>query len=150
MTFNSNTAQFTVSDHFTPHPQQCQQVLDPQENITKLWSDQPQPASPSTKPFNTEELKTAISKLKPGQGTDNILAEMIQHLGLKDEAPRNSCMAQKTAPPVWRKAKTIAIPKPEKNHCLQELQAHLPSLCYLPALGEAATMPHAMHRLQDD
>ncbi|KAJ8371111.1 hypothetical protein SKAU_G00111390 [Synaphobranchus kaupii] len=48
-------------------------------------SDHPQPASALTKPFDPEELEAALCLLKPGKaaGIDDVLAEMIQHLGPK-------------------------------------------------------------------
>ena len=44
-----------------------------------------QPASALNKPFNLEELKAAMSMLKPGKaaGIIDVLAEIIQHLGPK-------------------------------------------------------------------
>ena len=75
-----------------------------------------QPASALTQPFDLEELEAAMSMLKPEKvaGIDDALAEMIQHLGLKAWLLEmlNSFMAQKTIPPVWRKVKTVTIPKP--------------------------------------
>ena len=62
-----------------------------------------------------------LTRLKPGKaaGIDDVLAEMIQHLGPKAKTwlleMLNSCMAKKTIPPVWRNAKTVAIPKPGKD-----------------------------------
>ncbi|KAJ8349372.1 hypothetical protein SKAU_G00245020 [Synaphobranchus kaupii] len=68
-------------------------------------SDHPQPASALTKPFDPEELEAALCLLKPGKaaGIDDVLAEMIQHLGPKAKSwlleMLNSCMAKKTIPP---------------------------------------------------
>ncbi|CAM4735392.1 unnamed protein product [Leuciscus chuanchicus] len=83
--------------------------------------DHLQPARALTKPFHSQELEAAMSTLKPGKaaGIDDVLAEMIQHLGPKAKTwlleMLNSCMAEKIIPPVWRKAKTVAIFKPGKD-----------------------------------
>ncbi|KAL7383465.1 hypothetical protein ABVT39_011271 [Epinephelus coioides] len=54
--------------------------------------DDPQPASALTKPFDLQELEAALSMLKPGKaaGIEDILMEMILHLGPKAKAPRNA------------------------------------------------------------
>ena len=115
-----------------------------------MVSDQPQPASHLTKPFNLEQLETAIGKLKPGKaaGIDEILAEMIQHLGPKAKAwlleMLNTCMAQKTIPSVWRKAKVVAIPKPGKDPSSPKSYRPISLLCITYKLYERLLLQRLM------
>ncbi|CAM4556062.1 unnamed protein product [Leuciscus chuanchicus] len=68
--------------------------------------DHPQPARALTKPFDPQELEAAMSMLKPGKAAeiDDVLAEMIHHLGPKAKTwlleMLNSCMEEKIIPPV--------------------------------------------------
>ena len=127
---------------------------------SSTWSD-------LTKPFDLEELKAAVGMLKPGKaaGIHEVLAEMIQHLGTKAKtwllAMLNSCMAQKTTPPVWRKAKTVIIPKPGKDPSSPQSYRPFPSsalhwittstrgcysnsLCHLQTLQTPSMTPSAV------
>jgi hypothetical protein len=72
-------------------------------------------------PFCMDELKTALSQLKNSKaaGLDDILAEFLKHLGpiatkwlleLFDQ-----CRVTQMIPKMWRKARIIAIPKPDKD-----------------------------------
>ena len=104
--------------------------------------DHPQPASALTKPFDPEELEAALCSLKPGKtaGIDDVLAEMILHLGPKAKIwlleMLNTCMAKKTIPPVWRKAKTVAIPKPGKDPSSPKNYRPISLLCITDKLYE--------------
>ncbi|XP_077073341.1 putative RNA-directed DNA polymerase from transposon X-element [Siphateles boraxobius] len=112
--------------------------------------DHPQPARALTKPFDPQELEAAMSMLKPGKaaGIDDVLAEMIQHLGPKAKTwlleMLNSCMAEKVIPPVWRKAKTVAILKPGKDPSSPKSYRPISLLCITYKLYERLLLQRLM------
>ncbi|CAJ1061372.1 Hypp2004 [Xyrichtys novacula] len=120
------------------------------EHHRTVVSDQPQPASSLTKPFDIEELETALGKLKPRKtaGIDDILAEMLQHLGPKAKTwllkMLNTCMAQKTIPPVWRQAKVVAIPKPAKDPSSPKSYRPISLICITYKLYERLLLQRLM------
>lgn len=74
-----------------------------------------------TKPFTSEEFEAGLSTMKLGKaaGPDDILTEMIIHLGpaakqwLMDMC--NTCLQTQCKPTIWRKAIIIALLKPGKD-----------------------------------
>ena len=61
------------------------------------------------KPFSLDELSTGLSLLKPGKaaGLDDVLTEMLQHLGDTTKSwlldMRNECTRTTHIPSIWRK-----------------------------------------------
>ena len=68
-----------------------------------------------------EELAAALRRLKPGKspGLDSIFPEFILHAGLALKSLfcdfPTSCICQLKIPKIWRRALTVAIPKPENT-----------------------------------
>ena len=93
----------------------------PGEHHKTIVPSNNQPPTELTKPFSLEELATGLSLLKAGKaaGLDDLLTEMLQHLGNKAKSwlldMLNECTHTKHIPSIWRKAKVIAIPKPGKD-----------------------------------
>jgi len=73
-----------------------------------------------SEPFRPEELAAALRRLKPGKspGLDLIFPEFLLQAGsaLKSRYCDflSSCTRQLKIPKIWRRALTVAIPKPEK------------------------------------
>ena len=93
----------------------------PGEHHKTIVPSNNQPPTELTKPFSMDELATGLSLLKPWKaaGLDDLLTEMLQHIGKKVKAwlldMLNECTHTKHIPSIWRKAKVIAIPKPGKD-----------------------------------
>ena len=87
----------------------------PGEHHETMVPSNNQPPTELAKPFSLDELATGLSLLKPGKtaGLDDLLTEMLQHLGNKAKSWLmdiiNECTRTKHIPYVWRKAKVIAI-----------------------------------------
>ena len=80
--------------------------------------------SDSAEPFQVSELETALENMKsgPAAGYDNILPELLKHMGPRAKLWLTSFFSrvvhEKRLPQTWRqaRAKIIAIPKPRKDH----------------------------------
>ena len=88
-----------------------------------------------TKPFTSEEFEAGLSIMKLGKaaGPDDILSEMITHLGpaakqwLKDMY--NTCLQTQHIPTIWRKAIITAPLKPGKDPNLPKSYRPISLLC---------------------
>ena len=88
-------------------------------------------------PF-TEEISAALQKIKPATapGYDNIYVEFLKYLGPKARIWLSKffsrIMPTQSIQKIWRKAKVIAIEKPDKDPCLASnyRPISLLSVCY--------------------
>ena len=75
-------------------------------------------------PFTEEEISTGLQRTKPATapGYDNIHVEILKNLGLKARVWLSKffsrIIATHTIPKIWRKAKVIAVEKPDKDPSL--------------------------------
>ena len=100
------------------------------------WNTEGHPVSAIlTKPFSLDELATGLSLLKPGKaaGLDDLLTEMLQHIGSKAKSwllgMLNEYTRTKHIPPIWRKAKVIPIPKRGNDPCSPKSYSPISLLC---------------------
>ena len=77
-------------------------------------------------PFSPDDLTNALKHVKNGKvsGLDGVSAKMINHFGPQIlewlRTLFNSCALSKKLPRIWRKAKVVALLKPEKDPYLPE------------------------------
>ncbi len=108
--------------------------MPPGEHHKTIAPSYNQPPTELTKPFSLDELATGLSLLKPGKaaGLDDLLIEMLQHLGNKVKSwfldMLNECTRTKHIPSIWKEAKMITIPKPGKDPSSQK--GTVQSRCY--------------------
>jgi hypothetical protein len=103
------------------------------------WRDFMRNAPDKSKPppFSTEELRTALHRVKIGMapGYDNIHPEFLQHLGpigLEWLANFSHVTCESKIPKIWRQTKVIALENPGKDPNVAD-NYHLISLlsvCY--------------------
>ncbi|KAJ8392652.1 hypothetical protein AAFF_G00073260 [Aldrovandia affinis] len=95
-----------------------------------------------TKPFTMEEFEAELStmKLRKAAGPDDILTEMITHLGPVTKQSLvnmyNTCLQTQRIPPIWRKAIIIALLKPGKDPNLSKSYRPISLLCITYKLFE--------------
>lgn len=121
-----------VGGHHTTHDwkqQDTEYVV--RISLRTLNESMPQPTAMRTLLASTQEINTLVRLLKnkKSPGKDNINNIVLKHL------PRNSiviitqiinaCLTITYYPKMWKAAKVIGIPKPNKDHSLpQKLSAH--------------------------
>ena len=72
-------------------------------------------------PYVLKELNEALKHLKPGKaaGLDGIMVEVIVHFGERTKewllSLFNTCASTYRIPKIWRRAKVVALLKPEKD-----------------------------------
>jgi len=92
----------------------------------------------SPNPFRSEELATALRRLRPGKSPclDSIFLEFIHHARSALTSWfcdfLTACMRQLKIPKIWKRALIVVIPKPEKP--LGTQRATGPYLCCVPPL----------------
>jgi len=92
--------------------------------------------------FTISELEDAIKLLKPGKaaGLDGITTEVIRNFGPKAKAwllqMFNTCATTLSIPKVWRKAKVVALLKPNKDPSNAKSYRPVSLLCILFKLYE--------------
>ena len=97
-------------------------------------------------PFSRHELDEGVKTLKPGKaaGIDGITTEMIQHFGHNTRqwllALFNECMASYRTPKVWKRAKVVALLKPNKDPNSPSSYRPISLLCLLYKLYERLIM----------
>jgi len=90
------------------------------KELSDLWKIPTPEGHSISEPFRPEEFVVALRRLKPGKslGLDSIFPEFILHAGSALKSWfcdfLNSCMRQLKIPKIWRRARAVAIPKPEK------------------------------------
>ena len=163
MTHNSKKAWKTVRKlNCEKLPQQCAPGVTPNQVATQLILNGKPPnkergyASRMQKemsritelsdemflPFTPPELLEALTHAKTGKasGLDGISSEMIKHFGDKVLswllALNNNCASTSMIPKVWRKAKVVAILKPEKDPKAATSYRPISLLCILYKLYE--------------
>ena len=94
-----------------------------------------QPPTELTKPFSLDELATGLSLLTPGKaaGLDDVLTEMLQHLGNKAKSWLLDMLSTRTKhiPSIWRKAKVIATKAWDGPLLQKKLPPNLASVHYI-------------------
>ena len=112
------------------------------EHHKTIVSSKNHPPTELSKPFSLDELATGLSLLKPGKaaGLDDVLTEMLQHLGNKARYwlldMLNEFTRTKHIPSIWRKAKVIAIPKHGKDPSSPKSYRPISLLCITYKLHE--------------
>ncbi|KAJ8358355.1 hypothetical protein AAFF_G00013300 [Aldrovandia affinis] len=88
-----------------------------------------------TKPFTSEEFEAGLNTMKLGKaaGPDDILMEMITHLGPVAKQwflnMYNTCLLTQRIPSIWRKAIITALLKPGKDPNLSKSYRPISLLC---------------------
>ncbi|KAJ8388028.1 hypothetical protein AAFF_G00148190 [Aldrovandia affinis] len=88
-----------------------------------------------TKPFTSEEFEAGLNTMKLGKaaGPDDILTEMITHLGPVAKQwflnMYNTCLLTQRIPSIWRKAIITALLKPGKDPNLSKSYRPISLLC---------------------
>jgi hypothetical protein len=93
-----------------------------ERKVRRKWRDFMRNAPDKSKPppFSTEELQTALHRVKTGTapGYDNINPEFLQHLGprgLEWLANLAHVARENKVPKIWSQANVIALEKPGKD-----------------------------------
>ena len=97
-----------IADQILSNGRRAVHRKPPGEHHKTIVPSNNQPPTKLTKPFSLDELVTGISLLKPGKaaGLDDLLTEMLQHLGNKAKSwlldMINECTRTKHMPSIWR------------------------------------------------
>ena len=106
-------------------------------------------------PFSIEELQEAFEHLKPGKaaGLDGILPEVVMHFGARTRewllALFNACATTYCIPKIWRKARVVALLKPEKDPTDPASYRPISLLCVLYKLYERLLLERLSDKVED-